>query len=55
LNPSDGINWLELCFGTLKSLLSGYGKPVEFKQLIAGSNSLLYKLNRLQILFFNNF
>ena len=49
LNPSDGISWVVLCLGTLKSLLRGYGKPVEFKQLIEGSNSLLYIYKKVTI------
>ena len=49
LKPSDGMRWVVSCFGILWSLLSGFGIPVEVKQLIDGSNLRLYKTDQSKI------
>ena len=40
LYPSEGINWVVSCLGWRLILFSGWGRPVELRQLIDGSNSL---------------
>ena len=48
LNPSFGVTWSELCFGTLLILANGFGRPVELRQLIDGSYSRMILLSGLR-------